>query len=52
MEKASKKDTDIIILNIVDGLSYYDLNEDTEAMPCLVNGVTKTVTLRAIHLPI
>lgn len=37
-----RNDSDIIILNIVDGLSYYDLPEDTGAIPCLVKGVTTT----------
>jgi hypothetical protein len=42
IERAAKKDSDIIVLIIVDGLSYYDLTEKTEAMPSMVNGVTIT----------
>jgi len=37
-----RNDSDIVILNIVDGLSYYDLPEDTGAIPSLVRGVTTT----------
>lgn len=33
---------DTVVLVIVDGLSYYDLPEDTDAQPCLVDGVTTT----------
>jgi len=39
---AVKKDPDIIILNVVDGLSYYDLPDNMDAIPCLVRGVTTT----------
>jgi len=42
IEHAKKKDSDVIILIVVDGLSYYDLPDDMEAMPCLVRGVTTT----------
>jgi hypothetical protein len=41
-EHALRKAPDIIILNVVDGLSYYDLPDDTDAIPCLVRGVTTT----------
>ncbi|MGC8660321.1 MAG: hypothetical protein ACP5U1_14750 [Desulfomonilaceae bacterium] len=41
-EHVSKKKPDVIILNIVDGLSYYDLPDDMDAIPCLVRGVTTT----------
>jgi hypothetical protein len=41
-DHAIKKDPDIIILNIADGLSYYDLSDDINASPCLVRGVTTT----------
>lgn len=40
--KVQQSDPDIVALVIVDGLSYYDLPDDTEAVPCLVNGVTIT----------
>lgn len=33
---------DVVLLMIVDGLSYYDLPEDFEAEPCLVDGVSIT----------
>jgi hypothetical protein len=42
IDHASRRDPDVIILNVVDGLSYYDLPEDIEAIPCLVKGVTTT----------
>lgn len=32
----------IVALVIVDGLSYYDLPQGTEALPCLVKGITNT----------
>jgi hypothetical protein len=35
-------DPDIVALLIVDGLSYYDLPEDTSAEPCLVDGASIT----------
>lgn len=41
-EKASKCQPDIIVLMIVDGLSYYDLPDKPENKPCLVNGVSLT----------
>jgi len=41
-ERALKKDPDVIILNVVDGLSYYDLPDDMDAIPCLVRGITTT----------
>lgn len=39
---ARQYDPAIIVLIIVDGLSYYDLPEDTDAIPCLVDGITIT----------
>ena len=42
VNQALKDDSDVIALIIVDGLSYYDLPEDIEAMPCLVRGVSIT----------
>jgi len=33
---------DTVVLVIVDGLSYYDMPEDADAQPCLVDGVTIT----------
>ena len=39
---AAKHDPDIIVLMIVDGLSYYDLSDREDAMPCLVEGITTT----------
>jgi len=41
-EKAREQEPTIIVLVIVDGLSYYDLSEDTDALPCLVNGISIT----------
>lgn len=40
--KAREYDSAIVALVIVDGLSYYDLPADTDAVPCLVNGITIT----------
>lgn len=42
IEKIKKIDPDIIILNIVDGLSYYDMPEKMDVTPCLVTGVSTT----------
>lgn len=42
IEHVIKNDADIVILIIVDGLSYYDLPEDIMAIPCLVRGITAT----------
>ena len=33
---------DTVVLVIVDGLSYFDLSEELDAQPCLVDGVTTT----------
>lgn len=41
-EKAAKLQPDIVALMVVDGLSYYDLPDGTDAQPCLVNGVSIT----------
>ena len=41
-ENAAKLQPDIIALMIVDGLSYYDLPDEAEVQPCLVNGVSIT----------
>lgn len=41
-EKAAKLQPDIIALMIVDGLSYYDLPDEANMQPCLVNGVSTT----------
>ncbi|MCK4444004.1 MAG: PglZ domain-containing protein [Thermoplasmata archaeon] len=38
----SDLDYDVIVLILVDGLSYYDCRIVTEAQPCLVNGPTLT----------
>jgi len=40
--EAERIQPDIIILMIVDGLSYYDLPEEPEVRPCIVNGVSIT----------
>lgn len=42
VQKAAQERPDIVALMIADGLSYYDLPSDTEAVPCLVNGVSIT----------
>lgn len=39
---AREHDPAIVVLVIVDGLSYYDLPEETDAVPCLVDGITVT----------
>ena len=41
-EKVSQLQPDIVVLMVVDGLSYYDLPDEVEAQPCLVNGVSIT----------
>lgn len=41
-EKAAKLQPDIVALMIVDGLSYYDLPDEADVQPCLVNGVSTT----------
>ncbi|MCL0066105.1 hypothetical protein M1N79_04435 [Dehalococcoidia bacterium] len=41
-EEARKFDPDIVVLMVVDGLSYYDLPEGSDMHPCLVNGVSTT----------
>ena len=41
-EEAVRSGADVVALMIVDGLGYYDLPEDTEASPFLVNGVSTT----------
>lgn len=41
-EKATKLQPDIVVLMVVDGLSYYDLPDGVDAQPCLVNGVSIT----------
>jgi hypothetical protein len=41
-QSAISKDVDIVALMIVDGLSYYDLPDYTEAIPCLVDGISIT----------
>jgi len=41
-EKATKLQPDIVVLMVVDGLSYYDLPDEVDAQPCLVNGVSIT----------
>jgi len=41
-EKAVKLQPDIVVLMIVDGLSYYDLPDEADVQPCLVNGVSIT----------
>jgi hypothetical protein len=40
--RARQIEATIVALVIVDGLSYYDLPEDTEALPCLVKGISNT----------
>lgn len=40
--KVRQYEPDIVVVVIVDGLSYYDLLGDTDAEPCLVDGVTIT----------
>jgi hypothetical protein len=42
VDEALKDDSDVVLLMIVDGLSYYDLPEEIEAMPCFVSGVSIT----------
>jgi len=41
-ERATKIQPDIVVLMVVDGLSYYDLPNEVDAQPCLVNGVSIT----------
>jgi len=41
-EKAVKFNPDIVLLMVVDGLSYYDLPDRKDIRPCLVNGVSIT----------
>lgn len=41
-ERARRQRPDIVLLVVVDGLSYYDLPEDYAAEPCLVDGVSIT----------
>lgn len=40
--RVRQADPAIVALVIVDGLSYYDLPDDTGALPCLVKGITNT----------
>lgn len=40
--QAKRSQPDIIALMVVDGLSYYDLTDQPEVKPCLVNGVSIT----------
>jgi hypothetical protein len=40
--RARQIEATIVALVIVDGLSYYDLPEGTEALPCLVKGISNT----------
>ena len=40
--RARQTEASIVALVIVDGLSYYDLPDDTEALPCLVKGISNT----------
>jgi hypothetical protein len=40
--KVRELDPALVALIVVDGLSYYDLSEDTDAIPCLVDGITIT----------
>ncbi len=40
--RAARTDADVVALLIVDGLSYYDLPDTPEILPCLVDGVTIT----------
>ena len=42
LREVRKAEPDIVLLMIVDGLSYYDLDENDETIPCLVHGVTAT----------
>jgi hypothetical protein len=41
-EQAARTDAEIVALMVVDGLSYYDLPDSEDIMPCLVDGVTTT----------
>lgn len=41
-EKADLVKPDIVALMVVDGLSYYDLPDDSENSPCFVDGATTT----------
>ncbi len=41
-EKTVRFQPDIVALMIVDGLSYYDLPDEDDVRPCLVNGVSIT----------
>jgi len=41
-ERAARLQPDIVALMIVDGLSYYDLPDEADMQPCLVNGVSTT----------
>jgi hypothetical protein len=40
--RARQAGASIVALVIVDGLSYYDLPEDSEILPCLVGGISNT----------
>ena len=42
VDLANKKKPEIIVLILVDGLSYYDLPENDSMQPCLVPGVSNT----------
>ncbi|MBL7209205.1 MAG: hypothetical protein ISS52_03830 [Dehalococcoidia bacterium] len=41
-EKASKFEPDVVALMVVDGLSYYDLPDESDLHPCFVNGASIT----------
>ena len=41
-KQVSRRHPDIVVLIIVDGLSYYDLPEENAGKPCFVPGVTTT----------
>jgi hypothetical protein len=40
--RASESGADVVMLMVVDGLSYYDVPDTLNAQPCLVEGVTTT----------
>ena len=41
-DKAVRLQPDIVVLMVVDGLSYYDLPNEVDSQPCLVNGASMT----------
>ena len=42
LQRVDQTSPDIVVLMVVDGLSYYDLPENEHMLPCLVSGVSTT----------